>query len=248
MLTEKQLKRYKRQLILREIDVEGQKKLFTSKVLVVGAGGLGSPVIMYLAAAGVGNIGIIDHDVIDISNLQRQVIHTTENIGVSKVTSAKIFVKKLNDDTCIEEHKCKLTIENINEIIKKYDVVINAVDNVETRYLLNKNCVKLKIPYVEGGIFNFEGQVMTILPGESACYNCIFPETTSNKIDNNEIGVMGVLPGVIGSLQAMEAIKILLGIGKTLNNKILFYNSLNASFKEIKVKRNENCSICSTYK
>lgn len=243
-LSDDQQKRYRRQLIMKEIGEDGQKRLLKSRVLVVGAGGLGSPVTLYLAAAGVGTIGIADHDVIDISNLQRQILHATDTIGTSKTESAKKRLTELNPEVYIETYPVRITAKNIARIISHYDLVINAVDNIETRYILNKACVLRSIPLIEGAINNFDGHVMTIIPGSSACYQCIFPDDTEGI--KKEIGVIGTLPGIIGTLQATEAIKYFLAIGKLLHNRIIFFNALDLRFREINVARDPHCSVCSS--
>ncbi|SHO53552.1 HesA/MoeB/ThiF family protein [Anaerocolumna xylanovorans] len=243
-LSEEQLKRYRRQLILKDIGEEGQKKLLETKVLIIGTGGLGSPVSLYLAAAGIGKLGLVDCDCVDLSNLQRQIIHNIDTVGIPKVDSAKTVLSRLNKDVCVEIYNCLIDEENAESIIRHYDIIVNAVDNSLTRYIVNKVCCKLKRPLVEGAIFNFEGYVTTIIPGETACYECIYEyEENDEKL---EIGVIGALPGVIGSLQAMEVIKYSLNIGKLLKNELLYYNALNASFKRVKLERNVECKVCGT--
>ncbi len=241
-LTDSQLKRYRRQLILKEVGEAGQKKLLASKVLIIGAGGLGSPIALYLGAAGVGTIGIADHDVIDLSNLQRQILHTTKKIGTSKTASAKKRINELNPDVQVITYNVKISETNIEKIINGYDIVINAVDNVATRYILNKICVQHGIPLVEGAINNFEGHVMTIIPGKGPCYECIFPTTPVTK--QQEIGVIGVIPGIIGSLQAMEAIKYIINQGRLLTDRILLYNALDIRFREIRTVQDPYCRCC----
>lgn len=241
-LTQEQLQRYRRQLILKDFGEEGQLKLFETKVLIIGAGGLGSPVALYLGAAGVGKIGLVDSDKVDLSNLQRQIIHSTHTVGTPKVDSAKNVLIRLNKDVCVEVYNYFIDDKNAESIINQYDIIVNAVDNADTRYVVNEVCCKLKKPLVEGAIFNFEGYVTTIIPGETACYECIYER---DEDDNKaEIGVVGVLPGVIGSLQAMEVIKYSLNKGNLLKNELLYYNALNASFRRVKLERDSECKIC----
>ncbi len=241
-LTSEQLIRYRRQLILKEVGQEGQKKLLDAKVLIIGAGGLGSPIALYLAAAGIGKIGLVDSDCVDLSNLQRQIIHSTEKVGVQKVKSAEERLLNLNTDVHIDTYFCEIDQTNVNSIIKDYDIVVNAVDNAQTRYILNEACFTYNKPLVEGAIYNFEGHVMTIIPGDTACYECIFPE--GEVALKGEIGVIGALPGVIGSLQAMEVLKFILMTGKLLKNRMLYYNGLTATFREIEVEKDNHCKIC----
>ncbi len=241
-LSEEQLKRYRRQLIIKDIGEEGQKKLLETKVLIIGAGGLGSPVALYLGAAGIGKLGLVDSDRVELSNLQRQIIHNMDSVGVPKVDSAKNVLSQLNKDVCVESYNLFINEENAESIILDYDIVVNAVDNSNTRYIVNRVCCKLKKPLIEGAIFNFDGYVTTIIPGETACYECIYERQEDDE--KSEIGVIGALPGVIGSLQAMEVIKYSLNLGKLLKNELLCYSALNASFRRIKLERNVKCKIC----
>lgn len=238
--------RYKRQIILTEVGEEGQIHLAEAKVLIIGAGGLGSPVAFYLGAAGVGKIGLVDHDCVDLSNLQRQILHNTERIGVKKVDSGKETLLKLNPFISIETYSCLLDKHIIREIIPQYDIVVNAVDNIETRYVLNEACFAFKKPLIEGAIHNFKGHVFTIIPGETACYECVFPDEEREDKIYKEIGIIGALPGVIGSLQAMEVLKFILNTGTLITDRILYYNALNASFKEFEMERDKDCKICGT--
>ncbi|ADC66337.1 UBA/THIF-type NAD/FAD binding protein [Ferroglobus placidus DSM 10642] len=246
MLTDEQIKRYARQIIMPEIGVKGQLKLLDSSVLVVGAGGLGSPAIQYLAGAGVGRIGIVDGDVVDISNLQRQTIHAG-NLGMNKAESAKIFVEKLNPDVKVDVYPFNLTPENAREIIKKYDVVLDCTDNFVARFLINDACVIEEVPFVHAAVLRFEGEIMTVVPKESACYRCVFkhappPGTVPSC---QEAGVVGATVGVLGTLQAVEAIKLLLGIGETLVNRMLHVDLLTMDFTELKLRKDPECPVCS---
>lgn len=246
MLTDEQIKRYARQIIMPEIGVKGQLKLLESSVLVVGAGGLGSPAIQYLAGAGVGRIGIVDGDEVDISNLQRQTIHAG-NLGMNKAESAKIFVEKLNPDVKVDVYPFNLTPENARDIIKKYDVVLDCTDNFVARFLINDACVIEEVPFVHAAVLRFEGELMTIVPKESACYRCVFkhappPGTVPTC---QEAGVVGATVGVLGTLQAIEAIKLLLGIGEPLVNRMLHVDLLTMDFTELKLRKDPSCPVCS---
>ncbi len=246
MLTDEQIKRYARQIIMPEIGVKGQLKLLESSVLVVGAGGLGSPAIQYLAGAGVGRIGIVDGDEVDISNLQRQTIHAG-NLGMNKAESAKTFVEKLNPDVKVDVYPFNLTPENAREIIRKYDVVLDCTDNFVARFLINDACVIEEVPFVHAAVLRFEGELMTIVPKESACYRCVFkhappPGTVPTC---QEAGVVGATVGVLGTLQAIEAIKLLLGIGEPLVNRMLHIDLLTMDFTELKLRKDPECPVCS---
>lgn len=242
-LTDDDSNRYRRQLILNEIGTEGQMRLARSKVIIIGAGGLGSPVALYLAAAGVGKIGIVDFDIVSLSNLQRQILFTSKNIGQAKVMAAQEKLQDLNPNIDVLIYKERISTENIKNIITNYDLVINAIDNLETRYIVNDACVFLKIPLIEGAVYHFEGYVMTIVPGISACYRCLFPYKPKIKVE--EIGVIGGVPGIIGTLQALEALKYLLNLGRLLKNSIVYYSALETKFREIRTKRNPDCAVCS---
>lgn len=243
--TEEQIRRYSRHIILQEVGGKGQHRLLSSKVLCIGAGGLGSPIIQYLAAAGVGTIGIVDDDVVDLSNLQRQVIHGG-NIDVPKVESARKFVENLNPDVNVITYQKRISPDNILDIINDYDIVVDGSDNFATRYLVNDACVLAKKPLSHGSIFRFEGQVTTILPDEGPCYRCLFEHAPPAGMvpSCQEAGVIGVLPGIIGVIQATEVIKYLLGSGELLVGRLIFYDAFNMSFDEIKIRKNPSCPVC----
>lgn len=243
--TEEQIRRYARHIILQEVGGKGQHKLLSSKVLCIGAGGLGSPIIQYLAAAGVGTIGIVDDDDVDLSNLQRQVIHGG-NVGIPKVESAKQYVENLNPDVNVITYRERINPGNILDIIKDYDIVVDGSDNFATRYLVNDACVLAKKPLSHGSIFRFEGQVTTILPGEGPCYRCIFEHAPPAGMvpSCQEAGVIGVLPGIIGIIQATEVVKFLLGIGEMLVGRLILYDAFNMSFEELKVRKSPSCPLC----
>jgi len=242
--TNEQIERYSRNMVLNEIGIAGQRKINKAKVLVIGAGGLGSPVLMYLAAAGVGDIGIIDGDKIELSNLQRQTIHATENIGMSKVQSAKRFIEKLNTDIKVSTYEFFLNKENSQEIIGKYDLIIDGVDNFQSRYLVNDTCLYLEKPLVEAGIIGFVGMVTLILPDDGPCYRCLYPELPDNTPTCSQAGVLGATAGIIGSIQASEAIKYIVGIEKNLNGRVIFWDGLTSTILEVKLQRNKDCLSC----
>jgi molybdopterin/thiamine biosynthesis adenylyltransferase/rhodanese-related sulfurtransferase len=239
--------RYSRHLLIPEVGEEGQLKLLDSKVLLIGVGGLGSPASLYLAAAGVGRIGIVDADVVDESNLQRQIVHSTESLGEPKVESAKRAVEALNPDVEVVPYKERLTSENIERILADgWDVIVDGADNFPTRYLVNDASVWHKIPVVHGSIYRFEGQVTVFKPYEGPCYRCLFPTPPPPELAPScaEGGVLGVLPGVIGSLQASEALKLALGIGEPLIGRLLLFDALTATFDEVKLRRDPDCPVC----
>ncbi|MBI2522854.1 molybdopterin-synthase adenylyltransferase MoeB [Candidatus Woesearchaeota archaeon] len=240
------MSRYARHLVLPEVSIKGQEKIKAGKVLVVGAGGLGSPVLMYLAAAGVGTIGVIDFDNVEENNLQRQIIHATDKVGTSKVESARIVINNLNPNIKVETYNEKLDSKNALGIIKKYDVVIDGSDNFPTRYLVNDACVLLKKPLAYGSIFRFEGHTSVFNYENGPCYRCMFPNPPPRDAVPScaEAGVLGVLPGIIGTIQATEALKIILGIGETLSGRFLVYDALSLNFRELKLGKNKNCPIC----
>lgn len=245
-LTEQQIERYSRQIILQEIGGAGQEKLLSSKVLIIGAGGLGAPAGLYLAAAGVGTIGIVDSDKVDLTNLQRQVIHHTKDIGVDKVISAQNKMNAINPNITIRTYQLRVNAENISEIIRQYDFVIDGTDNFPAKFLINDACYFEKIPFSHAGILRFDGQLVTVLPGKTTCYRCIFhsPPPAGAVPSCSQAGVLGVLAGVIGSLQAAEAIKYLLGIGDLLTNELLMYNALTMQFRKVRLNRNPDCPLC----
>ncbi len=239
-------RRYSRHLVIPEVGEPGQLKLLASKALMIGAGGLGSPSSLYLAAAGVGTIGIIDDDVVDASNLQRQVIHNTDRIGMPKSESARLTLTALNPDVEVIEYRERLTSDNIDRIIAGYDVIIDGTDNFPTRYLLNDASLIHKIPVVHASIFRFEGQLTVFKPFEGPCYRCLFPEPPPAELAPScaEGGVLGVLPGIMGTLQATEALKLLLGIGEPLVGRLLLVDALDMSFHEVQLRRDPNCPVC----
>ncbi|MGO9611815.1 MAG: HesA/MoeB/ThiF family protein [Dissulfurispiraceae bacterium] len=245
--TKEQLHRYSRHIILPEVGVEGQKKFLSAKVFIVGAGGLGSPVGYYLAAAGVGTIGIIDDDIVELSNLQRQIAHNTKSLGKYKVDSAKATFEKLNPDVEVIGIKERLVKENIVSLIKAYDIIVDCSDNFATRYLVNDACVLTRKPLVSGAILRFEGQVTTIIPEQGHCYRCLFEDLPPPELvlSSEVSGIIGAVPGVIGALQAMEVLKLILGRGDILKNRFLIYDALKATFRRVKVPRNPACPVCS---
>lgn len=244
--SDKQLERYKRNMILSGVGEEGQQKLLESKVLVVGTGGLGSPAALYLAAGGVGTIGLIDADRVEMSNLQRQIIHSTDDIDAVKVESARETINALNPDVAVETYNMRATAENIGQIISGYDFVIDCTDNFPAKFLLNDACWFERKPLCHAGVLGYEGQMITIIGGETTCYRCIFdsPPAEGSVPDCSQIGVFGILPGVIGTLQATEAVKYLLGIGELVTDALLVYNALTMEFRKVTIKRNANCRLC----
>ncbi|MEI6625682.1 MAG: molybdopterin-synthase adenylyltransferase MoeB [Thermoleophilia bacterium] len=239
-------RRYSRHLVIPEVGEAGQLKLLSSKVLMIGAGGLGSPSALYLAAAGVGTIGIIDDDVVDASNLQRQVIHNMDRIGMPKAESARLTLTALNPDVEVIEYRERLSSSNIDRILAGYDVIVDGTDNFPTRYLLNDASLIHKIPVVHASIFRFEGQLTVFKPFEGPCYRCLFPEPPPAELAPScaEGGVLGVLPGIMGTLQATEALKQLLGIGDPLVGRLLLADALEMSFHEVQLRRDPNCAVC----
>ncbi|MCG6553560.1 MAG: molybdopterin-synthase adenylyltransferase MoeB [Candidatus Magnetominusculus sp. LBB02] len=244
--TDEQMVRYSRHIILPEVGGKGQAKIAAAKVFLIGAGGLGCPISYYLAAAGVGKIAMVDDDVVDLSNLQRQILHSTKTVGVPKVESAKAVLEALNPDVEVVAIKERLTPLNIIDYIKDYDIVIDGSDNFPTRYLVNDACVLANKPLSSGAVLRFEGQVTTIIPGEGHCYRCLFEEMPPEGLvpSCQEGGVLGVLPGIIGTLQAMEVLKLILGKGEVLKNTLLIYDALKTNFRKVKVPRNPGCPVC----
>jgi molybdopterin/thiamine biosynthesis adenylyltransferase/rhodanese-related sulfurtransferase len=245
-LSAEQRMRYSRHTLLPEVGVEGQLKLLHSKVLLIGAGGLGAPAALYLAAAGVGTLGIVDDDLVDESNLQRQVIHNTERVGMPKTESARLSIQALNPDVDVVEHRTRLDAGNILEIIKDYDVLVDGADNFPTRYLLNDASVRLRKPVISASILAFDGQISTFVPYEGPCYRCLYPVPPPPEMAPScgAAGVLGVMAGVMGLLQANEVIKLVAGIGEPLIGRLLLYDSLGTRFTELKVKRDPDCPIC----
>ena len=245
-LTNDEIARYSRHLILPEVGMDGQRKLKAAKIVMIGAGGLGAPVGLYLAAAGVGRMGLVDFDVVDASNLQRQVIHGTSDLGRKKLDSAADTMLDINPNLKIDKFDVGLSSENALEILRDYDIVIDGTDNFPTRYLVNDACVLLKKPNVYGSIFRFEGQATVFAYEDGPCYRCLYPEPPPPGLVPScaEGGVLGILPGLIGVIQATEAVKIILGVGETLKNRLLLYDALNMSFRELKLRRDRNCPVC----
>jgi molybdopterin/thiamine biosynthesis adenylyltransferase len=245
-LTPEQRMRYSRHTLLPEVGVDGQRKLLDSKVLLIGAGGLGAPSAFYLAAAGIGTLGLVDDDVVDESNLQRQVIHNTERVGMPKTESARIAIEALNPDVDVVEHRTRLGPENILDVIGEYDILVDGADNFPTRYLLNDAAVRLRKPVVSASILAFDGQISTFVPYEGPCYRCLYPVPPPPEMAPScgAAGVLGVMAGVMGLLQANEVIKLAAGIGEPLVGRLLLYDSLGTRFTELKVKRDPDCPIC----
>ncbi len=245
-LNREEFLRYGRHLIIPEVGLEGQRKLKSASVLIIGAGGLGSPLAFYLTAAGVGRIGIVDFDVVDLSNLQRQILHTTKDVGRSKLESAREKLESLNPNVKIEIYEMRLTSENALDLIKEYDIVVDGTDNFPTRYLVNDACVFLKKPNVYGSIFRFEGQVSVFYADKGPCYRCLYKEPPPPGLVPScaEGGVLGVLPGIIGTIQALETIKLILGIGEPLIGKLLLFDALRMKFRELKLRKDPECPVC----
>ena len=244
--TDDQIVRYSRHIILREVGSGGQKKINAGRALLIGAGGLGSPVAYYLAAAGLGTIGIIDDDVVDLSNLQRQILHFTADVGKPKVVSAGEKLAALNPDCRVVTYRERLTASNIMDIIKDYDVVVDGTDNFGARFLANDACVLAEKPFFHGAVLKFFGQAMTVLPGEGPCYRCVFraPPAPGATQSCSQVGVLGVLPGTIGLIQATEVLKYFLGVGDLLVGRMLTYNALTMKFSQIEVRKNPDCAVC----
>ncbi|HMJ03544.1 MAG TPA: molybdopterin-synthase adenylyltransferase MoeB [Conexibacter sp.] len=246
-LSAEQRDRYSRHLLMPEVGVEGQLKLLDARVLLLGAGGLGAPTALYLAAAGVGTLGIVDNDVVDLSNLQRQVIHTQDRVGEPKVDSAEATIANLNSDVNVVKYPVRMDASNIMEIVEGYDVIVDGLDNFPTRYLLNDASVRLRIPVVSASILGFDGQLSVFAPYEGPCYRCLYPTPPPAELAPScgANGVLGVLPGTMGLLQATEVVKLVLGEGEPLIGRLLLYEALGATFTELKVRRDPDCPICS---
>ncbi len=245
-LTQDQKERYSRHILVPEIGLEGQLKMLDAKVLLLGAGGLGSPTALYLAAAGVGTIGLVDDDVVDASNLQRQVIHSTETIGVAKTESARRRIEALNPDVTVNEHRVRLDSSNVLELLSGYDMVVDGADNFPTRYLLNDASVRLDKPVISASILAFDGQISTFVPHEGPCYRCLYPTPPPPELAPScgAAGVLGMLPGVMGLFQALEVFKLITGAGEPLVGRLLLFEALSTTFTELKVKRDPSCPIC----
>ncbi|MFP6638072.1 MAG: molybdopterin-synthase adenylyltransferase MoeB [Nitrospinaceae bacterium] len=245
-LTQDQINRYSRHLLLPEVGVEGQEKICNSKVLLIGTGGLGSPLALYLAAAGVGNLGMIDFDVVDFSNLQRQVVHGESTVGKLKVDSAKARISDLNSSINVTTYNMRLSSENVMKIFADYDIIVDGTDNFPTRYLANDACVLLKKPYIYGCILRFDGQASVFDSRVGPCYRCLFPEPPPPGLVPScaEGGVIGILPGIVGLIQANEVIKLVLGIGDSLVGRLLLFDALTMKFKEMKLRKDPSCPIC----
>jgi sulfur-carrier protein adenylyltransferase/sulfurtransferase len=248
VLSAEQKQRYSRHLLIPEVGAAGQARLLGSKALFIGAGGLGSPAALYLAAAGVGTIGIVDFDVVDLSNLQRQILHTNDRVGERKVESARKTINALNPDVNVVAHEEMLVADNVDRIIAGYDVIVDGTDTFETRYLLNDAAVAKNIPVIHASVFRFEGQVTTFIPYEGPCYRCLYPTPPPPELAPgcSVAGVLGVVPGIMGMLQANEALKVLLDLGDTLSGRLLLFDALDTSFTELKLRRDPSCPVCST--
>jgi molybdopterin/thiamine biosynthesis adenylyltransferase len=246
-LTDEQRERYSRHILIPEIGLEGQLKLLGAKVLLLGAGGLGSPTALYLAAAGVGTLGIVDDDVVDLSNLQRQIAHTNDRIGVPKVDSAEQSIHGINPDVDVVKYRTRLDASNVMEIVDGYDVIVDGVDNFPTRYLLNDATVRLRIPVVSASILGFDGQLSVFAPYEGPCYRCLYPTPPPAELAPScgANGVLGALPGIMGVLQAIEVVKLVTGSGEPLIGRLLLYEALGTSFTDLKLRRDPDCPICS---
>jgi molybdopterin/thiamine biosynthesis adenylyltransferase len=245
-LREDQLERYNRHLVLEHLGPEGQARIMQGKVLIIGAGGLGSPVALYLAAAGVGTVGIADSDRVDLSNLHRQIIHHTSDVGVSKVKSAAAKLAALNPDVKVRTHHELVRADSIRELIHEYDFVVDCTDNFAAKFLINDACVLARKPFSHGGVLRFEGQTMTVLPGQGACYRCLFsgPPSPDDVPTCAQAGVMGVVPGMLGTIQAAEALKFLAGIGQLLTDALLVFDALEMKFRKVSLRRRPDCAVC----
>ena len=244
--TDSQLERYSRHILLQEVGIEGQEKILAAKVLIVGAGGLGSPAALYLAAAGIGTIGIVDYDEVEISNLQRQIAHFTKDLKTAKVDSAAEKMQAINPDILVNKHLASLCADNIRDIIREYDFVIDGSDNFPTKFLVNDACIFENIPYSHGGVLRFEGQTMTVLPGKSACYRCVFPKPPPADVvpTCSQAGILGAVAGMLGTIQAAEALKYVLGLGEPLTDALLTFDAKTMDFHKVRLKKQKNCPIC----
>ncbi len=240
------LMRYSRQIILEDFGIEGQKKLKSAKVLVIGAGGLGSPVLFYLAAAGIGTIGVCDFDSVTLSNLNRQVAHFTGDIGKRKVDSAEDKIKSLNPGVNVIKFNKRLNRDNIEDVIEQFDVVIDATDNFSSRYLISDCCFLMGKPLVEGAAVGYSGILMTIIPGKTSCYRCLYPQPPEDgSVDTcNDTGILGMVTGIIGSMQALEAVKIITGVGETVSNRVIAFDAVTTEFSDLKITRSPHCALC----
>jgi len=244
--TEDQLERYSRHILLKDVGVEGQEKIMLSKVLIIGAGGLGAPAALYLAAAGVGTLGIVDGDTVDLSNLQRQIIHFTKDIKKPKVVSAQEKIAELNPDVKVHAIQEHVFADTIRDIIRGYDFIIDGTDNFAAKFLINDACVLEKTPYSHGGILRFTGQTMTIIPGQSACYRCVFanPPPKNAVPTCSQAGVLGAIAGMLGTIQAAEALKFITNVGKPLTNKLLTFNAMDMEFRNVNLQKRRDCAVC----
>ncbi len=245
-LTKEQLERYSRQILLEDVGVEGQEKILAAKILLIGVGGLGSPVSLYLAAAGIGTIGLVDNDVVDLSNLQRQIVHFTKDIGRSKVASAEEKLHALNPEVKIRTYKQHLDAGNIVDIISGYDFVVDGTDDFPTKFLINDACVSAGIPFSHGGILRFAGQTMTVLPGKSACYRCVFKNPPSPDIASacSKAGILGAVAGMLGTIQTAEVVKYVTGVGQLLTDTLQTFDALTMGFRKVTLKRRPDCAAC----
>lgn len=244
--SDEELERYSRHILLQDVGIEGQEKIMDASVLIIGAGGLGSPIALYLAAAGVGRIGLVDGDVVDLSNLQRQVIHTTAEVGTPKVLSAKRKIEAINPHVHVETYQTMVDASNIVELVSKYDFIIDGTDNFSAKFLINDACVLAKKPYSHGGILRFGGQTMTIAPHESACYACVFdaPPPANAVPTCSSAGILGAVAGMLGTIQATEALKYITGVGELLHNKLLSFDAKTMQFRTINLAKNPACRVC----
>ena len=246
-LTEQQIERYARNIVLQEVGGKGQQKLLESRVLCLGGGGLGSPALLYLAAAGVGTLGIVDSDNVDLSNLQRQIIHSTESVNMAKTESAKRAIQALNHDVKVHTYQMRLVRDNVLDLLSEYDAVVDGSDNFPTRYLMNDACFFARKPLFFGSVFRFEGQVSVFMPGQTGpCYRCIYPEMPPADLvpSCQEAGILGVVPGIIGLIQATECLKFLLGIGSSLLGRLLIYDAFPMTFSTVTIRQDTNCRLC----